>query len=405
MKKMMSLIILVVLTIFIAYTVTPPELINIGNTCYMNSTLQCLYQIKPLTNFLLTKGHEFYKPDTVALEYINFLNQVTQKKLRESHLQQLCTPIFRDIFEGRKYVQEDASEFLNQILDHLMDQDVKDELKSTEFIQHTSSKRSPIMDFFLPLFFTYEKVTNTPIPINPNCKPRSKTELLAKLDLPIQKINTSTLYNDIQDADNHMTKYKTLKKCLKKLYGKAEFVTGDEQLNCDDGSKTDFVKETKISTSPPYLIIALKRFVNVKTKSKGFELIKDNHGLSFPLYNLDLQPYITNDTTQRETKYDLISFVQHAGSLGGGHYTAWVRSNGEWFFCNDSHIYEKTDHNVEDIAKKGLDDGFTPYILFYKRQDQPGQSIKQQILTLQQLHAQIQALAARAEEISKKTRV
>jgi len=386
----------------------PAALENLGATCYMNSTLQCLYQIEPLTNFLLSeesgKGSELYKPDSVAMEYINLIKKIPQKQIKEVEIKPFCKPVFKKFFrlsfKKGKTQQQDAEEFLNQLLDHLMDTDVKESEKSNTFIPGTITKQSPAGDFIFDLFYSRIKESIEPLIANSKCKIKPQFAPYNKLNLSIQTFDTSIIYPTQKDAIDAGTKYNSLQECLTS-FSSPEI--RKEGYNCD-GELIDIKQEKRIQSNPRYLIIALNRYVNMQIGSAAkWSSVKVNHAVSFPLYDLDLKPYMTDDSTSKETKYDLIGFVQQAGALRGGHYTSWVKSNNKWYFCNDSSIREE-DHEkeVENITKNGLDRNFTPYILFYKRTDQPSQSLQQSTQALQQLEAQLQALSSRAEEIKKK---
>jgi len=399
-----SIIILAINTT--TYTVTiPAELENLGATCYMNSTLQCLYQIHPLTNFLLKEGPNFYKPGTIAQEYIKFIEKVPQRRINRTEMGKLCDPVF-DKFFDESSGQQDASEFLVKLVDRLVDEDVKNEMISKDptgkpnFIPGTAIKISPVTDVLLPLIFSITKTISRPIDNDPNCQIEPKITPVGILDIEILKLGTKIPDEGQAEDIINKNKFETLESCLES-YTAEEHVTGTEQFTCPDGKKVDLMKKIGIQTSPSYLIIALKRFLLVGTES-----VKDQHAVSFPLKNLDLRPYMTPDSTQTQTKYDLVSFVQHLGSRNGGHYTSYVKSNENWYFCNDSHISdpipEKSDIpgqlDMQKIADAGTDGRFTPYILFYKRKDVPSEeeeTIKQSINTLKQLEAQLQSLSAK----------
>jgi hypothetical protein len=63
---------------------------------------------------------------------------------------------------------------------------------------------------------------------------------------------------------------------------------------------------------------------------------------------------------QGPTKYELVSLVQHMGSMGGGHYVAYGRHqlSGDWLCFNDTRVSRMT---ADGVA------GQEAYILFYRR--------------------------------------
>ena len=67
--------------------------------------------------------------------------------------------------------------------------------------------------------------------------------------------------------------------------------------------------------------------------------------------------------------YDCIGVVNHAGSLGAGHYTAFCKNpyDGKWRHFNDSLVTVIEDKN-RIVTNKA-------YLLFYMRQDLCGESM------------------------------
>lgn len=381
----------------------PAALANLGATCYMNSTLQCLYQIEPLTNFLLTKGSIFYEPGSIAMQYIDFINKVSQKRISKEEMEKLCIPVFTKFFGGSSG-QQDASEFLNQFIDVLADADVKPEKKDPrEFIPGTGTKISPVSEFFYSLFFSTIETKIKPITTDSDCTTSTHSSGYGKIDLEIQKLDTSIVYPTEKATVIEKNQYKTLESCLE-TFTKTEILTGDDRYRCPNGTYVNAKKKVRIQDNPEYLIIAFKRFVNAQIgTADNWKFIKVSHPISFPLHDLDLKPYMTKSSKQKETKYDLVSFVQQSGSLNGGHYTSYVKSNNKWYHCNDSSITKRDEANVKEIADAGIDGGFTPYILFYKRRDTPevDQTIEQSRDAFRQLEAQLQALAINIEQLNR----
>lgn len=60
--------------------------------------------------------------------------------------------------------------------------------------------------------------------------------------------------------------------------------------------------------------------------------------------------------------YDLYGVVNHYGTMGGGHYTAYCQNflNKKWYEFNDS--------RVSEIGKNDIVSGDS-YVLFFRRRD------------------------------------
>ena len=72
-----------------------------------------------------------------------------------------------------------------------------------------------------------------------------------------------------------------------------------------------------------------------------------------------MSPYtLSNDG--KPAYYDLHGITNHYGTIGAGHYTAYVRNGKRWLEYDDSKV---TDMAKEQVVTEAA------YILFYKRKD------------------------------------
>lgn len=105
---------------------------------------------------------------------------------------------------------------------------------------------------------------------------------------------------------------------------------------------------------PEILVIHLKRFSYSRFLKNKLETYVD-----FPIENLDLSSYIAFKNHHFSNRYMLYAVSNHYGSMGGGHYTAFVHHGGHrWYDFDDSHVYPIN----EDKVKTGA-----AYVLFYRR--------------------------------------
>jgi len=116
------------------------------------------------------------------------------------------------------------------------------------------------------------------------------------------------------------------------------------------------VIQKKIMVTPKTLVIKIKRYY-----SNGRNLVKNNSLIKYPSI-LDMMPYIICDSSQ---KYELYGIINHTGVLDYGHYYSYVRKynrkdkkfSSQWYCCNDS--------NVSEITNEQAFNSQNAYILFY----------------------------------------
>ncbi|KAG1472886.1 hypothetical protein G6F56_001274 [Rhizopus delemar] len=346
---------------------------NLGNTCYMNSIIQCLSGTIPFAryfisglykqhinkeNFLGTKGalaNEF----SVLLRSIwgancNFISPV---HFREAISQ------FSPQFQGSE--QHDSQEFLNFLLDGLHEdcnlikkrppplvESAEDEARFERLPDWEASKiawerylgmNSSVV---VSLFQGQYKSQLTCL----TCQTTSTTyNAFMSLSLPIPATRNGPSSVDIYQCLDAFVKKEVLEK--------------DDAWHCSHCKKLCRATKTlTISKLPDVLLIHLKRFSFDGPFNNKLETMVNS-----PIRGLDLSKYVPssmfspNHPPEKSTfSYDLYAVSNHYGSLTGGHYTACVR-NG---YGNEWHNFDDTRLSVCDESKII---GRAAYNLFYVR--------------------------------------
>lgn len=145
------------------------------------------------------------------------------------------------------------------------------------------------------------------------------------------------------------------------LYRCLEAFLKEEPLGPDDmwycpGCKTHRQASKKLDLwrLPEILVIHLKRFSYSRFMKNKLETYVD-----FPVDNLDLSTYITHKNGMVSNRYMLYAVSNHYGSMGGGHYTAFVHHGGDqWYDFDDSHVSPIPEDKIKTSAA---------YVLFYRR--------------------------------------
>ena len=329
-------------------------LANLGNTCFLNSTMQVLSHTYELNDFLELKSYKKRlnnKYDSaLLLEWDNLRETLWNENCVVSPykfvkaVQKLSALKGLSIFSG--FDQNDLPEFLIFIIDCFhnslsreVDMSIQGDVENDRdkiavkcfetIINMYSKDYSEIFKIFYGVHVSQLSSidTNEMISMNP--------EPFFILNLPIPNNNKSPSLID----------------CFN-LYVEDEILDGDNSiLNESTGKRIAAKKNIMFWNFPNILVIDIKRFNAKNTKN---QILVD-----FPLENLDLSKYVIG-YNKSEYVYDLYGVCNHSGSVMGGHYTSFVKNaNGKWYHYNDTSVSE-VGINKQIISSKA-------YCFFYRK--------------------------------------
>ncbi|XP_068549739.1 ubiquitin carboxyl-terminal hydrolase 42-like [Anas acuta] len=299
-------------------------LYNLGNTCFLNATLQCLTYTPPLANYMLSLEHgqscreqDFCMMCTMET-HINQALRCTVDAIEPTHVISNLSRIGQHFRFGS---QEDAHEFLRYTVDAMQEACLNG---STE-LDRSSQATTIIHQIFGGFLRSRVKCLN--------CKAVSDTyEAFLDITLDIKAVSSVT-------------------RALE-LFVKPEELGGENCYKCSECKKmVPASKRFTIHRSSKVLTISLKRFAD-------FTGGKINKEVKYPEY-LDLRAYMSQSMGE-PLLYALYAVLVHHGvSCHSGHYICYVKAgNGLWYQMNDAKV-------VRTDIKRVL--GQQAYILFYIR--------------------------------------
>ncbi|XP_018397602.1 PREDICTED: serine-rich adhesin for platelets-like isoform X2 [Cyphomyrmex costatus] len=330
---------------------------NIGNTCFMNSVIQCLSNTRPLLEYLL---NEQYLADinttTSSMKgaLIKAFSQVIHElwEVGGDHVVNttaLKSQIQRFAPRFMGYSQQDAQEFLRYLLEGLHEDvnrvttklppihgDIPDSYtdmqKAVEsWKRYLRSEDSTIVDVFVGQLRSSLRCTS--------CDHVSVTlDPFWDLSLPIPARSGTV----------------KLSQCLEH-FTKEEVLDGDEKPTCSKCQmRRKCTKSFSIQKFPKILVIHLKRFSPME-RFRG----KLNVMVDFPLTGLDLSAFAAPRVPG--CTYNLYGVANHSGTTYSGHYTAYCKHpySGEWHEYNDSRVSVVSSRSV--VSSEA-------YVLFYEQQ-------------------------------------
>lgn len=334
---------------------------NIGNTCFMNSVLQCLSNTRVLLDYI---RKDSYQKDinNITSGMKGALIKAFAELIKELWAPDSSGPVntaslksqiqrFAPRFMG--YSQQDAQEFLRYLLEGLheevnrvtskpkpittdIDDNMPDSDKAAEaWRRYLRSEDSYIVDAFVGQLKSTLKCTH--------CGHCSVTfDPFWDLSLPLPSgRNTGPL---------------RLSHCLDS-FTKEETLDGDEKPKCARcKERRRCTKSFTIQRFPQVLVIHLKRFSPME-RFRG----KLNTLVEFPLEGLDLTPYAAEAQSGPAPRYNLYAVSEHSGTPYSGHYTAHCKNpvDGRWHEYNDSRVSSASGRSA--ISPEA-------YVLFYERE-------------------------------------
>jgi ubiquitin C-terminal hydrolase len=329
-------------------------LLNIGNTCFLNSIIQCLSNTLSLTDYILSGD---YKQDQTIIN----------KKRNSNYVLQSYTVLINNIWNinnqiikpktflenlsrfHKKYFslrQQDSHECLLFIIDLLhnslsyeIDIDIKGIIKSKsdELVKQSLETWS---DFYKNDYSHLIELFNGNTFSNISCN----NEKCNFNENKFEPFNTLSI--DLVD-DN-------LNSCLSHYFSLTENI---ETWTCDSCKEKGCTKNVKLWTVPDYLIIHLKRF-----STNGDKKLLN---INFPLNDLNITDYISLEKNNKNKYiYDLYSINHHSGnSSNSGHYWSSCKNlNNNWYKYDDANITKYTNNNLQQQLTTS-----DSYILFYQR--------------------------------------
>lgn len=129
---------------------------------------------------------------------------------------------------------------------------------------------------------------------------------------------------------------------------------------CPCGKKVDAGKTSVARAFPDILIVTIGRFESTG-QHQTYKGSKNNCNVSIP-EDLDLSQHLEGQV-KNAAKYELTSVIHQRGSVDRGHYKMYGRMpNNSWQMCEDEDIQQSTYRQA--VAQE---EGWTPYVMFYKR--------------------------------------
>ncbi|XP_012538392.2 ubiquitin carboxyl-terminal hydrolase 36 isoform X2 [Monomorium pharaonis] len=292
---------------------------NVGNTCYLNSTLQALFHVPALVNWLLSDPHHNSKCEqnngggeclTCAVaKTLQFSHQKSGGAIKPFYIYNKLKLICRTMVPGQ---QEDAHEFLRYLLEGM---------ERAYLTRHKATKLD-----------NYSKETT---PINQIFGGYIRTEVKC-----LQCQHVSTTFQHFQDLLVDIRKANTLDEALNSYFSREQLDNNDYKCEACK-RRVPATKQFTLERPPKVLCVQLKRF--------SFLGGKISRHIGFK-QTIDMGQYLWREPGEspKQLTYKLMSMVTHMGpSVNCGHYTAVAQvSSGQYYSFDDSCVRPISLNNV-----------------------------------------------------------
>ncbi|KAM6297473.1 ubiquitin carboxyl-terminal hydrolase 36 [Aegotheles albertisi] len=301
---------------------------NLGNTCFLNSTVQCLTYTPPLANYLLSREHgrscgqggfcmmcvmqnhtiQAFANSGNAIKPVSFIRDLKK--------------IARHIHFGR---QEDAHEFLRYTIDAMQRACLNGCTKLDRQTQATTLVHQ--------IFGGY---------------------LRSRVKCSVCKTVSDT-YDPFLDLALEIRHAANIVRALE-LFVRPDVLGGENAYMCARcKKKVTASKRFSIHRASNVLTLSLKRFADFG----GGKITKD---VGYPEL-LNIRPYMSQNNGD-SVMYGLYAVLVHSGySCHAGHYYCYVKaSNGQWYQMNDDLVRCS---NIKVVLNQQA------YVLFYLRIPSP----------------------------------
>uniref|UniRef100_A0A182JVQ2 USP domain-containing protein n=1 Tax=Anopheles christyi TaxID=43041 RepID=A0A182JVQ2_9DIPT len=325
-------------------------LVNLGNTCYMNSVVQALAMTKQFCTEVLLKQIDA-PPFSEVQQLLALLIHSRRPELTpRAVLASTRPPGFAPGY------QQDSSEFLSYLLDRLHEQEKK-LLHGNGNLQHNAiSLSSPNGSGTTTTNSTKTLVQKTfegQLSVGCLCtvcnSTNHTTETFRSLDLSFPDDSDLSIAGDGSHSVQKLLDY----------FCSSEKLVGENQYFCDRCQQLrDCERSVAVAVPPQNLILTIKHFRYDQSRNLRAKLMNKI------LHNEDISLSVTDAAGHcRQLHYRNYAVVVHYGtSMDSGHYYTYAQDGtGTWFKFNDNYVTECTTSELQNIPSPN-----TPYILFYQ---------------------------------------
>ena len=334
---------------------------NIGATCYMNATLQCLSNVSNVKDYFLNRHlvycDTFNNECKLTKEFYKVINNLWKKPTGYKNYYtptdfknciSLMNPLFKGIAANDSkdliiFIFETIHNEINRIIKY----QTNDNIRNPDLLLFRNNYYSNNSSFLIKTFYFEQQSEIGCL----SCKYNKISFNISNIIIfPLEKIRE---YKIRKCPEGFLSV--TLDNCFDN-YQEYEALTGVNQIWCNGCNKmSNAMTGNKIYTCPEVMTIILNR-------GKGLQF---DVNFEYPdLFNIE--KYIVDKTCTKNYNYELICVLTHLGPSGmSGHFIAFCKSpvNKKWYCYNDAEVSECLDPRQ---YKNGEIEAI-PYVLFYQK--------------------------------------
>jgi ubiquitin carboxyl-terminal hydrolase 36/42 len=329
-------------------------LINLGNTCFINASLQCLANTPPLVQWFLSNSHHQYCRMKLEKQFCLFCEAERIVKLIHSKNSYSSSPSIgpanpnniarriKDISKTFRFGrQEDASEFLICLIDKIIEACLRSSQPPERLRPSSGTSYEQLCHSQTFLHDLFGLVLRSRV-ICSRCRHTSDT-------FEVQ-------YTWIVGVRNHSDLRQSLQQFVCR-----ETLSGENLYRCIKCKQlVPAIKRYTLHKASKILLINFKRFEFGKNSHKLSHLVRYPEHLNVKTYMSEEQ-----HSDDQSLNYRLYAVLVHVGSsMHSGHYYSYVRSpNNRWYKADDTAMTQCDLNQV--LTQHGA------YILCYIKETEP----------------------------------
>ena len=327
---------------------------NLGNTCYMNSILQCLVHLPPLRDAILGIDSSDICRSSKLSGLLALAFKSLIQEIRSTNNYGVVSPQEVKFQIGKHsrmflgYEQQDSSEFFNYLLEGLnIDLNrVSRKPAYQEMTGNTNENLRAISNRWWNYSLSRDDSVIT------DCFQGQQTSVITCRECGHGSVSCNTFLclnlpspeSYLKSSDSYL-RTASLEECLN-LYFK-DFNL--QSYRCEKCKKKDSCKQKiTLSRFPKILVLQLRRFLVEGAYKKRL-----NTEIVFP-ETLSLVGF-KDSASEEAPGYSLYGISHHMGTLNFGHYIAECKEESRWYCFDDSRV-----SSIETPGRSG-----SAYLLFY----------------------------------------